>query len=96
MWVAHDAQLMAAFKYVVDNGAGLGLDVSRLGVGGSSSGANLAAMVSHCAGLQGVPINFVVLGVPVVDNTATPETYKSWDQNRNCPGLSDAKMLWCE
>lgn len=81
---------------MVDHGAELGLDVSRLGLGGSSSGANLAAMVSQRAGIEKVRIDFVVLGVPVTDNTATAETYESWDKNRNCPGLNDAKMLWCE
>lgn len=87
--------LTAAFKYVVDNAAELGVDATRLGIGGFSSGGNLAAMVSQRAGLEGVAINFVVLSVPLTDNTATADSYSSWDVNRNCPGLSVEKMLWC-
>ncbi|WWC64378.1 uncharacterized protein I303_106988 [Kwoniella dejecticola CBS 10117] len=84
-----------AFEWVYKNGKDkLGVDVGRFGIGGSSSGGNLAAFVSQKAGLQGIPINFMVLGVPVCDNTATAESYKSWNVNRYCPGLPDAKMLW--
>ncbi|WWD03447.1 hypothetical protein V865_001499 [Kwoniella europaea PYCC6329] len=84
-----------AFEWVYKNGKErLGVDVGRFGIGGSSSGGNLAAFVSQRAGVQGIPIQFMVLGVPVCDNTATADTYKSWNVNRHCPGLPDAKMLW--
>ncbi|WWD22234.1 hypothetical protein CI109_106725 [Kwoniella shandongensis] len=84
-----------AFEWIYKNGEErLGVDVTRFGIGGSSSGANLAIMVSQRAGLRSIPIEFMVLGVPVCDNTATGETYKSWSVNRQCPGLPDAKMLW--
>ncbi|BEJ09986.1 hypothetical protein CcaverHIS641_0700210 [Cutaneotrichosporon cavernicola] len=83
-----------AFKYIVEHGSELGLDASRIGIGGFSSGGNLAATVSQRAGLEGFPLAFVVLSVPVTDNTAGPENFASWKQNRNCPGLNDDKMLW--
>ncbi|KAL7421101.1 hypothetical protein Q5752_003985 [Cryptotrichosporon argae] len=83
-----------AFKYVYEHGAELGLDVARFGIGGSSSGGNLAAMVSHRAGLDGIKIDFMVLGVPVCDNTADAASYQSWDENRHCPGLPEGKMMW--
>ncbi|OCF74159.1 hypothetical protein I204_04529 [Kwoniella mangroviensis CBS 8886] len=84
-----------AFEWVYDSGKGrLGVDISRFGIGGSSSGGNLAAFVSQRAGVQGIPIQFMVLGVPVCDNTATADTYESRNVNRHCPGLPDAKMLW--
>ncbi|WRT70428.1 uncharacterized protein IL334_007426 [Kwoniella shivajii] len=83
------------FEWVIRNGnERLGVDVSNIGIGGSSSGANLAAFVSQRAGIKGIPVQFMVLGVPVCDNTATEETYKSWGINRHCPGLPSPKMLW--
>ncbi|WVF73220.1 hypothetical protein IAT40_008039 [Kwoniella sp. CBS 6097] len=92
--VGHD-DAWTAFEWVYKNGKErLGADVSRFGIGGSSSGGNLAAAVSHRAGLEGIPVNFMVLGVPVCDNTATGETYKSWKVNQHCPGLPAPKMLW--
>ncbi|OCF32255.1 hypothetical protein I316_06170 [Kwoniella heveanensis BCC8398] len=92
--VGHDDG-WTAFKWVYENGKEkLGVDVGRFGIGGSSSGGNLAEAVSHRAGLEGIPVNFMVLGVPVCDNTATGETYKSWKVNQHCPGLPEPKMLW--
>lgn len=41
----------------------LGADVTRFGVGGSSSGGNLAAYVSQRAGLEGKKIDFVSTGI---------------------------------
>ncbi|KLT40390.1 lipase/ esterase [Cutaneotrichosporon oleaginosum] len=84
----------ATLRYVVEHGSEHGLDASRIGVGGFSSGANLAAAVAQRAGRDGVPIAFQVLSVPVTDNTAGPDRFPSWEENRNCPGLNDGKMLW--
>jgi acetyl esterase/lipase len=88
--------LTPALKYVVEHGGELGLDASRVGIGGFSSGGNLAAAVSQRAGREGIPLAFQVLSVPVTDNTAGPEHFPSWKENRNCPGLNTEKMLWCK
>jgi acetyl esterase/lipase len=49
----------SAFEYLHCHGEELGIDVTRFGIGGSSSGGNLAAMVSHKAGLAGKKVQFV-------------------------------------
>lgn len=49
----------SAFEYLHSHGEELGIDVTRFGIGGSSSGGNLAAMVSLKAGLTGKKIQFV-------------------------------------
>ncbi|WWC91511.1 uncharacterized protein L201_006457 [Kwoniella dendrophila CBS 6074] len=92
--VGHDDS-WTAFKWVYENGKDkLGVDINKFGIGGSSSGGNLSAFISHKAGLEGIPIQFMVLGVPVIDNTANGKTHKSWDVSRNCPGLPVPKMEW--
>lgn len=80
---------------MVEHAAELGVDATRLGVGGMSSGGNLAACVALRAGAEGVKIRFAALGVPVCDNT-TDEVKVSWKEMDNAPGLPSSKMLWCK
>ena len=78
----------------------LGVDGSRVAVGGSSAGANLAAVicqrvVEREAGEQWLRV--MLLSVLVGDNTAGlegDERYPSWKENRHVPALSPEKMLW--
>ncbi|MDQ1477627.1 MAG: acetyl esterase [Actinomycetota bacterium] len=59
-----------ALEWVVANAAELGIDVSRLSVGGVSAGANLATVVTVMARDRGgPPLVFQVLEVPVTDLT---------------------------
>ena len=62
----------------------------------SSSGGNLAAILAlKAAQLQPpIPLVFQLLIVPVTDNTASVETYKSWTENQLAPWLSPERMLW--
>lgn len=63
---AQDA--VAAFKYVADHPEEFGVDPAQLAVGGDSSGATLAAVVSHAAGRREVPCPaFALLLTPVTD-----------------------------
>ncbi|KAG0646011.1 AB hydrolase superfamily, partial [Hyphodiscus hymeniophilus] len=75
----------------------LSLDVSKVAIGGSSAGGNLAAIMCHKAlsSPKLVP-KFVaqLLIVPVTDNTASPENNKSWKECEFTPGLSAEKMMW--
>ncbi|KAF9822143.1 hypothetical protein IEO21_00137 [Rhodonia placenta] len=88
-----------ALGWVYQNGkTQLNVDVNKIAVGGSSSGANLAAVLTHKAALADppIPLAFQLLVVPVIDNTATTlgVRYKSWAENQNTIGLSVGRMLW--
>ncbi|PSS37664.1 hypothetical protein PHLCEN_2v488 [Hermanssonia centrifuga] len=88
-----------ALHWVYTQGkAQLGVNVNKIAVGGSSSGGNLAAIVTHKAALASPPIalTFQLLVVPVVDNTASPSgvPYASWIENANTPSLVPEKMIW--
>lgn len=75
----------------------LSIDTTRLATGGSSAGANLAAVVCQRAADRpelGVSFAAQLLSVPVADNTASPETKASWKENEFVPALPAAKMMW--
>jgi len=59
---------LAATRWVADTGAALGIDGSRLAVGGDSAGGNLAAVVSLLARDSGsLPLRLQLLLYPAVD-----------------------------
>ena len=59
---------LAATRWVRDHSAELGLDASRLAVGGDSAGGNLAAVVALSARESGdLPIVFQLLIYPATD-----------------------------
>jgi acetyl esterase len=67
-----------ALTWVVDHAADLGVDTSRLSVGGGSAGGNLAAVVSLMARDRGGPsIILQVLEIPVTDLTMSQESVRS-------------------
>lgn len=75
----------------------LSIDTSKLATGGSSAGANLAAVVCQRAADRpelGIAFAAQLLSVPVADNTATPATKASWRENEFVPALPPAKMMW--
>ncbi|KAL5495416.1 hypothetical protein ACEPAI_879 [Sanghuangporus weigelae] len=87
-----------AFRWVLERGPSeLKVNTSKFAVGGSSSGANLAAIITHKAALNDspTPLTFQLLVVPVTDNTASESgAHASWQENKNTPSLTPAKMLW--
>lgn len=61
----------AALEYVSQHGETLGVDTSRISIGGWSAGGHLSAVLSHRArdkGLKGIV--FVLMVIPVVDASA--------------------------
>ncbi|KAF9021443.1 hypothetical protein BDZ89DRAFT_1071402 [Hymenopellis radicata] len=74
--------------------AELNVDTTRIAVGGSSSGGNLAAILTLKAAERSppIPLVFQLLVVPVTDNTATVDDL--WKENALTPWLSPARMLW--
>ena len=63
----------AALRWLVDHAGELGVDPSRISVGGGSAGGNLAAVVALMAHDRGgPPLVFEVLEIPVTDLTIEP------------------------
>lgn len=68
---------------------------TKLAVGGSSAGGNLAAiMTQRCASLHQPTFLSQYLIVPVTDNTATTSTSKTYKDYEFTPALPAEKMLW--
>jgi acetyl esterase/lipase len=75
----------------------LSLDLSKVAIGGSSAGGNLAAIMCHKArSSPSIVPKFLVqlLVVPVMDNTALPGTNVSYEENEFTAALPAEKMLW--
>jgi acetyl esterase len=71
----------AALCWVVENAATLGIDDSRIVIGGESAGGNLAAAVALLArDRAGPPLVFQLLEVPVVDMSTDSKAHRSLDE----------------
>jgi len=82
----------AATRWVADNGKALGVDGSRLAVGGDSAGGNLAAVVSLMAHEKGGPaIRFQLLIYPATDTSQTQVSHK---ENADVLPLTKPAMDW--
>ena len=75
-------------KWAHDNPAALGIDNTRIAVGGDSAGGNLAAAVALA---EVVPLKFQMLIYPSVDMSMKSP---SIDENAHAPVLTKAVMLW--
>ena len=72
----------------------LNLDLSKVAIGGSSAGGNLAAIMTHKAIPRGLKFVLQLLLVPVTDNTATTATNSSYKDCEFTAALPAEKMLW--
>jgi len=82
----------AATRWSAEHAADLGIDPSRLAVGGSSAGGNLAAVVALMARERGAPpIAFQLLHVPVIDHDFDTPSYHA---NATGFGLTRSGMRW--
>lgn len=83
---------IAATAWIAENAASLGLDASRLSVGGDSAGGNLAAVVSIDARDRGAPkICHQLLIYPATDMAAT---HPSHEQHAKQLPLTRPTMVW--
>jgi len=83
--------------WVVQNGKHeLNINTSRIAVGGSSSGGNLATILALKAASRTppVPLVFQLLVVPVTDNTASTAPGGLWAANQHTPWLGPDRMMW--
>ncbi|KAF9462198.1 Alpha/Beta hydrolase protein [Collybia nuda] len=84
-----------ALKWVFKNGeAELGINTTRIAVGGYSGGGNVAATLVFKAAAADppLPLAFQLLLLPITDNTASVET--RWKATKNSPWLTPERMLW--
>jgi acetyl esterase len=79
---------VTAVKWAHSNPAALGIDNTRLAVGGDSAGGNLAAAVALA---EVVPLKFQMLIYPSVDMSMKSP---SIDENAHAPILTKSVMLW--
>lgn len=77
-----------ALKWAHNNAAALGIDKSRMAVGGDSAGGNLAAAVALS---EVVPLKFQMLIYPAVDMRMESP---SINENANAPILTKSVMAW--
>jgi len=82
----------AATRWSADHASDLGIDASRIAVGGSSAGGNLAAVVALMARERGTPkLAFQLLHVPVTDHDFERPSYRA---NGSGFGLTRSGMRW--
>lgn len=82
----------AVTKWIAQHGADLGIDTSRIAVGGWSAGGNLAAVVAQLARDSGGPaIRFQALVNPVTNYDFGTASYS---ENAEGYGLTKAGMEW--
>ena len=89
--VAFD-EMVAMIRLAAREGAGLGIDPTRLAIGGDSAGANLAlaaALASRDAGERGLGFMLLIYGCFSTD-TESP----SWQRFGQGAGLSQTQMRW--
>jgi len=85
-------EMVAMTRLATREGAGLGIDPTRLAVGGDSAGANLAlaaAMALRDEGLRAVRFMLLIYGVYSTDSESP-----SWQRFGRGAGLSQTQMRW--
>ncbi len=84
--------VVAGLKWVAANGGSVGIDTSRLAIGGDSAGGNLAAAASIWARDNGGPkLRLQLLAYPVTDAVARSESYRRYEDGY---GLNAVTMEW--
>jgi acetyl esterase len=89
--VAFD-EMVAMTRLAAREGAGFGIDPSRIAVGGDSAGANLAlaaALAMRDAGERALKFQLLIYGVYSTDSDSP-----SWQRFGQGAGLSQAQMRW--
>lgn len=85
---------IASFRYIRDNAESLGVDPTRIAVGGDSAGGNLAAVVCQQTRNSGEKMpDFQLLFVPATNMSARTASYETF---REGFFLTKANMDWYE
>ncbi len=64
--------LDASYRWLLDNADELGVDVSRIAIGGGSGGGGLAAALVQRAHDEGLPVAYQLLVEPMLDDRTVP------------------------
>jgi acetyl esterase len=84
--------VVAGLEWLAANGASVGVDSSKLAIGGDSAGGNLAAAVAIWARDNGGPkLRLQLLAYPVTDAVGRTESYRRYEDGY---GLNAATMEW--
>jgi acetyl esterase len=84
--------VVAGLQWVAANARSIGVDPSRLAIGGDSAGGNLAAAVSLWArDNNGPKLRLQLLAYPVTDAVGRAESYRRYEDGY---GLNAATMEW--
>ena len=84
--------VIAGLQWVGENGASVGIDTTRLAIGGDSAGGNLAAVAALWArDHNGPKLRLQVLAYPVTDGVARTESYRKFQDGY---GLNAPTMEW--
>ena len=84
--------VIAGLQWVGKNGASVGIDTTRLAIGGDSAGGNLAAVAALWArDHNGPKLRLQVLAYPVTDGVARTESYRKFQDGY---GLNAPTMEW--
>ena len=79
---------VTATKWAHDNAAAIGIDPTRIAIGGYSAGGNLAAAIAN---MQTIPTVYQLLIYPVTDCRLQ---HPSHQENKDGPFLTHAAMKW--
>jgi acetyl esterase len=85
-------EMTAMIRLAAREGAGLGIDPTRLAIGGDSAGANLAlaaAVASRAAGERALGLMLLIYGCYSTDTESA-----SWQRFGRGAGLSQTQMRW--
>jgi acetyl esterase len=84
--------VVAGLKWVAANGASVGIDTTKLAIGGDSAGGNLAAAVALWArDHNGPKLRMQMLAYPVTDAVARTDSYRQFNDGY---GLNAVTMEW--
>jgi acetyl esterase len=84
--------VVAGLQWAAAHGASVGIDPSRLAIGGDSAGGNLAAAVALWARDHGGPkLSLQLLVYPVTDAVARADSYRRYEDGY---GLNAVTMEW--
>jgi acetyl esterase len=84
--------VVAGLQWATKNGPSVGIDASKLAIGGDSAGGNLAAAAAIWARDQGAPkLRLQLLAYPVTDAVGRAESYRRYEDGY---GLNAETMEW--